>query len=62
MHGSATLKDGVNFGVGVNYSGETFDPYEGPEGHTYDDRVSFNAWHCKQVESPIRKERDEGII
>jgi hypothetical protein len=44
IDGSATLKNGINFGLGANYSGETFDPYEGPQGHTYDDRASFNAW------------------
>ncbi|NOQ21777.1 MAG: hypothetical protein GQ565_03885 [Candidatus Aegiribacteria sp.] len=41
---NATLKNGAYFGTDVNYSGETFDPYEGPEGHTYSDRTSLHAW------------------
>lgn len=41
---SGTLKNGVYFGADVDYSGETFDPYEGPEGHTYGDRTNFHAW------------------
>ncbi|MCD4700347.1 MAG: DUF5916 domain-containing protein, partial [Candidatus Aegiribacteria sp.] len=41
---NATLKNGAYFGTDVDYSGETFDPYEGPEGHTYSDRASFHAW------------------
>ncbi len=41
---NATLKNGAYFGADVDYSGETFDPYEGPEGHTYSDRTSFHAW------------------
>ncbi len=41
---NASLRDGVYFGAEVDYSGETFDPYEGPEGHTYSDRTSFHAW------------------
>ncbi|MCK5115158.1 MAG: carbohydrate binding family 9 domain-containing protein [Candidatus Aegiribacteria sp.] len=44
IEASSTLKNGAYFGTNVNYSGETFDPYEGPEGHTYDDRTSFHAW------------------
>ena len=41
---NATLKNGAYLGAEVDYSGETFDPYEGPEGHTYSDRTSFHAW------------------
>ena len=53
---NATLKNGAYFGASVDYSGETFDPYEGPEGHTYSDRTSFHAWAgTNQFE-----EREEG--
>jgi len=40
----ATLNNGVYFGINGNYSGETFDPYEGPEGRVYGDRASFYAY------------------
>jgi len=41
MGGHATLKSGINFGAEVSYSGETYDPYEGPEGRTYGDHFDF---------------------
>ena len=37
----ATLNNGMYFGIDGEYSGETFDPYEGPEGRTFGDRASF---------------------
>jgi len=40
----ATLQNGVNFGVETSYTGETFDPYEGPEGRTYGDHADFYTW------------------
>lgn len=39
--GHASLKSGVSFGAEVHYSGEAFDPYEGPEGRTYGDHADF---------------------
>jgi hypothetical protein len=44
IEASAALKNGAYLGVEVDHSGETFDPYEGPEGHTYGDRTSFGAY------------------
>ncbi len=41
--GSIGFRGGTGFGANVSYSGETFDPYEGPEGRTYGDRLSFFA-------------------
>jgi hypothetical protein len=41
---SAALKNGAYLGVEVDHSGESFDPYEGPEGHTYGDRTSYGAY------------------
>ena len=43
LGGHATLKNGLNLGAEVHYSGEAFDPYEGPEGRTYDDHAGFNV-------------------
>lgn len=41
--GHTTLKSGINFGAEVQYSGETFDPYEGPDGRTYGDHAGFHV-------------------
>ena len=40
----ATMNSGLYFGINGSYSGETFDPYEGPEGRNYGDRASFHAY------------------
>lgn len=40
----ATLMNGMNFGIEGNYSGEYFDPYEGPEGHAYSNHADFYGW------------------
>ncbi|MBD3370907.1 hypothetical protein GF402_11180 [Candidatus Fermentibacteria bacterium] len=44
LHANAnlTLKSGAYFGADLNYAAKSFDPYEGPEGHTYGDRPSFH--------------------
>ncbi|MFO8184403.1 MAG: DUF5916 domain-containing protein [Candidatus Aegiribacteria sp.] len=39
----ATLKSGVNIGAEAHYNGKAFDPYEGPEGRTYDDHAGFRV-------------------
>lgn len=41
---NVSLKSGAYMGGQVTHSGETFDPYEGPEGVTYGDRTSANLW------------------
>jgi hypothetical protein len=38
-----SLKNNLRFGLDLSWSGDRFDPYEGPEGHYYGDALSFFA-------------------
>jgi len=44
LEGSAALKNGAYLGLEVDHSGETFDPYEGPDGCWYGSRTGVHGY------------------
>ncbi|MCK5131307.1 MAG: carbohydrate binding family 9 domain-containing protein [Candidatus Sabulitectum sp.] len=51
---NGTFKNGWNFTVSGDYSGDFFDPYEGPDGKFYDDHASVFAGGGSNPYEPFR--------